>query len=388
MRSEKELLETRARVLREQKTLNDDVKGRQMTGSEERRWNQLQDEIDELTSEIESGRVMKRRMAAKEEFRQSGQQPVGTIPAKAAGIRSIIEQGVTSITEGTIHSAMKRAVTSATAASTIQDPAVTGEVILKPLQNGAPGKLMVDIRDGVAQNTSIAKLTNYAGFNVHAETAEIAAGNLTVAPITWNLVNFASRVDMANNVTRDAVTDWPDVINNAFNADLEHTITKQILSGAGGTEITGIDGYIGVQTVDASDSTLTWDMILQSVQKVLAKNVDPSKIAVIMHPVAWLQLQSLKDTLGQQITKPAGLSGVPIVIHTAVGVEYGEDNDQTRVYVGDFSTCKLGVGGKYEITSEKSKADHDMTQFIMIYRADMQLFHPEHIVRIENVATA
>jgi HK97 family phage major capsid protein len=349
------------------------------------RWNAR---AKDLTTQIKHSEESLKLKADEAEARTTGVKPGGTMPAKAAGVGSIIRDGVTSITEATIHGAMKRAVTSTSASSTIQDPNVTGEVILKPLQNGAPGKLGIDIRDGIANHTSIAKLTNYAGFNVHTETTKIASGNLTVAPTTWNLVNFASHVEMANNVPRDAVADWPDVINNAFNADLEHTITKQILAGSGGTEITGIDGYTGVQTVDAGSVTATWDMILQSTQKVMAENVDPDNISVIMHPLAWFQLQSLKDTTGQQITKPSGLDGVPMVVHTAVGTEYGDGSDETRIYVGDFSTCKLGVGGKYEITSEKSKADHDMTQFIMIYRADMQLFHPEHIVRIENVATA
>jgi len=73
---------------------------------------------------------------------------------------------------------------------------------------------------------------------------------------------------------------------------------------------------------------------------------------------------------------------------TAVKLNYGAGTDETRLYVGDFSTVKLGIEGRYEMRLDQTFAADDMTGFAMVVRADMQLFHPEHIVRIENVATA
>jgi hypothetical protein len=387
--TEQELLENHAALLADQKALNKRIQGRSTTKTEDLEWDRLQDKIDDVAAEINRGKKVKQRLAEREERKHIGHHVTDdeTHPL-AVAFRALTNGEARSITDVTMPGHHQRALTSAGASDTIQDPNKTGEYFFTDLQNGPLASLNLDIKNDVKQNDAIVNFTDLPATTLHTEGSEMPEGGMLSKLLVYILKNFVIRVDIVNNVIRDAVTDWPTNLREGFARSLDHKLTQQFLSGPGGTEILGIDNVVGVQTVDAGSSTLTWDMILQSVQKIVAANGSLDMVSVIMHPAAWLQLQSLKDTTGQQITKPSGLDGVPIVVHTAVATDYGAGSDETRVYVGDFSTSKLGVGGKYEITSEKSKADHDVTQFIMVYRADLQVFHPDRIVRIENVATA
>lgn len=386
-RPEKHMLEERQAVLEDIEAIHAKAvsEKRHMTASEQLQFDRLEKKHRELDVEIENYRAARKRHGLKvmgHHVTDSETQPL------AVALKTLQNGEARSITDATMPQYFQRALTSAGAADTIQDPNKTGEYFFSDLQNGPLASLNLDIKTDVKQNEAIVNFTAMPATTIHAEGTEMPEGGMVSKLLVYILKNFVIRVDMANNVIRDAVTDWAEILREAFARSLDHKMTQQFLSGPGTTEILGIDNVVGVQTVDAGSATLTWDMILQSVQKIVAANGSIDKISVIMHPAAWLQLQSLKDTTGQQITKPSGLDNVPIIVHTAVGTDYGDESDETRVYVGDFSTCKLGVGGKYEITSEKSKADHDVTQFIMVYRADLQVFHPDRIVRIENVAIA
>jgi HK97 family phage major capsid protein len=388
MRPESEMKYDRADLNKEQEAHAKKCRGRAMTKSEQMDWDKRQDQIDDLTDQIErSKRIKQRKGREADEARGHHVTDDETHPLPVA-FSALSNGEARSITDATMPHFHQRALTSVGAEDTIKSPDKTGEYFFTDLQSGTMASLKMDIKNGVKQNEAIVNFTDLPATTIHAEGDEMPEGGMLSVLLAYILKNFVIRVDIVNNVTRDAVTDWAKILREAFARSLDAKLTQQFLSGPGTTEILGIDNVVGVQTVDAGSVTLTWDMILQSVQKIIAANGSLDMISVIMHPAAWLQLQSLKDTTGQQITKPSGLDGVPMIVHTAVATDYGAGSDETRVYVGDFSTCKLGIGGKYEITSEKSKADHDVTQFIMVYRADLQVFHPDRIVRIENVAIA
>jgi len=382
------MVDERAAYIEEQEVLLRKTTGRKMTRSEQKEWDNIQSKIDDKDVEIKRSEMIKKHKE------QQADQAMGhhvtdneTHPLPVA-FQTLANGEARSITDVTMPDFHQRALTSAGASDTIQNPDKTGEYFFTDLQNGTMASLKMDIKNGVKQGEAIVNFTDLPVTTIQAEGDEMPEGGMLSVLLVYLLKNFVIRVDLVNNVIRDAVSDWAKILREAFARSLDAKLTQQFLSGPGTTEILGIDNVVGVQTVDAGSVTLTWDMILQSVQKIVAANGSLDMISVIMHPAAWLQLQSLKDTTGQQITKPSGLDGVPMIVHTAVATDYGVGSDETRVYVGDFSTCKLGVGGKYEITSEKSKADHDVTQFIMVYRADLQVFHPDRIVRIENVAIA
>lgn len=386
---EKDLLEARAAAVSKMEKLDKKVQGRSMTDEEEADWNKIGDKIDDLTTKIERGRRYKQRKAKAARIADGlAEHTTDAENPLSAALTAMSEGQVRSITDANLPDIMQRAVTSVGAGDTIQGDNKLGEYFFTPLQNQPLGAIGLEIVPNVVQNEAVVNFTDLPATTIHAEGTEITEGGIISKLLIYILKNFVLRVDIVNNVIRDAVTDWGRILREAFNVSLDAKLTAQFLRGPGGTEITGIDNVAGVQTVDAGSTTLNWDMILQSVQKIVAQNGVLDRIAVVMHPAAWLQLQSLKDTTGQQITMPSGLMDVNMVVHTAVATDYGAGNDETRVYVGDFSTCKLGIGGKYEITNAAAKADHDVTQYIMVYRADLKVFHPERIVRIENVATA
>jgi len=356
-----------------------------MTSTENREWDKMQEEIENLSSKIDNSVMFKKRLARKAED-AAGYHRTDNVQPLSVALTALHNGEARSINDATMPQHIQRALTSVGAGDNIQSPNKTGEYFFTPVQEGTWGSLMMGIDTGVSQNDAIVNFTELPEVSIHAEGTEMPNSTMKSKLLTYILKNLIIRFDLVNNVIRDAVNNWGEILRESFNLSLDHKLTQQVLSGAGSTEITGLDNVVGVQTIDAASATGTWDMILQATQKIIAANGSLEKIGVIMHPAVWLQLQSLKDTTGQQITKPSGLDGMPMVVHTAVGTEYGDGSDETRIYVGDFSTCKLGVGGKYEITSETSKADHDVTQFIMVYRADFQVFHPTRIVRIENVA--
>ena len=388
MRPQFHMEDDRNELNKEQEALATKCRGRGMTKSEKMDWDKRQDQIDDLTDQIERSKRIKQRKGREADEAMGHHVTDDETHPLPVAFQTLANGEARSITDVTMPDHHQRALTSAGLSDNIQNPDKTGEYFFTDLQSGTMASLKMDIKNGVKQGEAIVNFTDLPATTIHAEGDEMPEGGMLSVLLVYLLKNFVIRVDLVNNVIRDAVSDWAKILREAFARSLDAKLTQQFLSGPGTTEILGIDNVVGVQTVDAGSVTLTWDMILQSVQKIVAANGSLDMISVIMHPAAWLQLQSLKDTTGQQITKPSGLDGVPMIVHTAVGTDYGVGNDETRVYVGDFSTCKLGVGGKYEITSEKSKADHDVTQFIMVYRADLQVFHPDRIVRIENVAIA
>ncbi len=393
-RTNKELLEDRAAILKDMEAINKRAKGRAMTNTEQLDWDRMQDKIDNLNAEIESGKLLRQRRAERAERAAGGNSPF-TPKGLAGAARALFDGKTTSITEKNIEEFSrinKRDFNSTSGANAVQNPFLSpaSGVIFDPIYNSILQALGFDIFDLTANHYKYPKVTGYPTGGFYGEDASIPTGQPVLSAVQFTAKNWGLLIKVHNNLLRDAGDMTDAVIQGVFARAIEMMFLQSALYGTSGSgSFVGLDNAAGVQTLSAGSSTLSnYDLIAQAGEMVMSLNGNPDNISSIMHPKVWRQLQLAKDTTGQQLVKPNGIADWPMRNSTAVKLDYGTGSDETRLYVGDFSTVKLGVEGRYEMRLDQTFAADDVTAFAMVIRADMQLFHPDHIVRIEDVATA
>jgi HK97 family phage major capsid protein len=83
MRTEKELLETRARLVNEQNDLNNQLNGKDVTDEMSQRWDKIQLDIAALTAEIQRGQSVKQNMALIADQQAESEDRSGVAPKSA-----------------------------------------------------------------------------------------------------------------------------------------------------------------------------------------------------------------------------------------------------------------------------------------------------------------
>lgn len=392
MRANKTLLEERNELTDRLNSFERKTQGRAITAAEQREWDTLFEKIQGVNAELAAAERYRQGIAA----RAGGKRPPAapTSPLVAAA-RALFGGKTTKVDEqnvGEFFDLEKRAINSTSGSDTIQNPFLSpaASVIFDPIYNSVITQLGVDVFDLEANYFKYPKVSGYPVLAVYGEADVIPVADPTITSVQFDVKNYGVLVKVHNNVLRDAGEMTDAIIQGVFMRAIEQMFLTQALYGASASgQFVGLDTAAGVQTVAGGGAILAnYDLIVNAVEKALSANADPSKIAAIMHPKVWAQLQKAKDSTGQMLALPSGLAGYPLLNSTAVKTNYGVGTNETKVYVGDFSTVKLGVEGRYEMRLDQTFAASDTTAFALVVRADMQLFHPEQIARIDAVATA
>ena len=391
MRTNKEIKEAYADNLRALSDLQEKTDGRMMTEQESKEWKALQKRSNEiLQEETELAEVLARKSATWNVVTHAPK-----LQGLAGGARALFSGKTTTITEGNIGEFVdleRRDFNSTTGAATVQNPFLSpaSGIIFDPIYSTVLKALGFDIFDLVANHYKYPKVTGYPTGGFYTESEPIPTGDPMVDSVQFTAKNWGLLIKVHNNLLRDAGPLSDAIIQGVFTRAIELMFLSSALYGSTGDgSFVGLDNAPNVQTLSAGSAPLTdYDLIAQAGEMVMSANGMPDNISSVMHPKVWRQLQLAKDTTGQQLVKPNGLANWPMRNSTTVKLDYGAGSDETRVYVGDFSTVKLGIEGRYEMRLDQTFAADDVTAFAMVVRADMQLFHPEHIVRIEDVATA
>jgi HK97 family phage major capsid protein len=179
-----------------------------------------------------------------------------------------------------------------------------------------------------------------------------------------------------------------DIITRMANSAINEAIVKVALHGtaANGQPI-GLDSIANIQTVSAAGALTSYAKPLEAITKLLRANVEREKIGYIGSPMAWEQMQNLlAATDGQYLAPPPGMADLRGYYSSAVLENYGADDDETRMYFGDFSNLMVAASGpRIQILRERY-ADQMQTGFLVHLRIDTQVIHPEAFCILTGIA--
>ena len=181
-----------------------------------------------------------------------------------------------------------------------------------------------------------------------------------------------------------------EVLSRMGVAALQEAVITAVLSGAAASgQPVGLDNVSGVQTVAAGGALTTYAKINEAIKKLLAANVRLENIGGIMSPRVWQMIANMQDSTGQPINPPKALLDMPMHTSTAVLENYGVGNDETRVYLGDFTNCFIASSAGPQIAIlRETRATNFETEFLIHMRLDVGFARPNAFCRIEGIPVA
>lgn len=199
--------------------------------------------------------------------------------------------------------------------------------------------------------------------------------------------NYYAQPVWHNDVARDSAGDIGAQIFDWSAEDIRRQIASDSLWADGSSNnITGLDNLSGVQEYAAPTTMLaTWGPVIDTVQLLHAKNINPANISVIMSPGAWGVLQRLAATDNQPLLPPDGLNFANIFITSLIPDNQGDGNNETTIFVGDLSKVNLYIDGMYTLSASQRYVEYDYNAAVMCMRADLKSFEPDHICKITGV---
>jgi HK97 family phage major capsid protein len=209
---------------------------------------------------------------------------------------------------------------------------------------------------------------------------------LIISAYLTSLKNYYAHPVWHRDVARDAAGGIGQQIFDWSAQDIQRQIASDSLWGDGSSNnITGLNNLAGVQTMTAPSPYNSWAPMIDAVQLLHSKNVDPSNISVIMSPGAWGVLQYLAATDNQPLLPPEGLNFANIFVTSLIPDNQGSGNNETTIFVGDMSKVNLYMDGMYTLAANQRYVEFDYDAAVMVMRADLKSFEPDHICKITGV---
>lgn len=215
---------------------------------------------------------------------------------------------------------------------------------------------------------------------------------------TVDYVNYYAWITVHNDVIRDQA-DGGNVFaaaQEAARGDILRAAAYDILyaSGAanadsGTPKIGGVVNYTDVLTRDASATggLTNYDEFTLAAKSLMAKNVDTSNISVLMSPGVTQQWANFSDTTGQPLMMPEPLKNWRWYTSSLLPENEG-GGSETSVFIGDFSKINLFMDPAVTITLDQRSAEYDWTGFLVVMRADMHLFEPDHLYVLSGITVS
>ena len=197
-------------------------------------------------------------------------------------------------------------------------------------------------------------------------------------------------LDASNFWLEDSGPLGAEILSRMGVSALQNAIISAVLNGAAASgQPVGLDNVVGVQTVAAGGALASFAKITEGVKKLLAANVKLENIGGIYSPSVWQQINDLIDQADQPLLMPAGARDIPMFTSTAVLEDYGAGDDETRMYLGDWSNIMIASsGGPMVSVLRETKATTFQTQFVIHMRCDVGVIRPNAFCRIEGIPTA
>lgn len=226
------------------------------------------------------------------------------------------------------------------------------------------------------------------------QTSQITPSASTVSSFTTEFKNYYSMVNVHNDVLRDASPGAVEqMILQICREAIGVTFLDELLysDGTSGT-VTGLANMSGVQTIaSGATSVADYTALLKSKYVLEAENVDFANASVLMSPGISYQYAGLTTaTEGLPLTPPKALD--PLFMndgwHTSTVIRDENGVGDNKIFVGRWDEIKVYYEPQVTIRLQERFADYDQTSFLVIFRADVRMFHPEQMAIITGYRKA
>ena len=381
-RTTKAVLEERYVIFQEMQAAvkEAEAQGRQPTEKERHAWNRAAARYEELTVELA-------QVQAIDQVRN----PESPANINYGVVGDLMKAAYNFGTERFTND-MRRSFDVSTGSAIVQDPRIQAEFFESFKANNPLAELGARFITG----------ENYSQFPVQTADPEVVwfeEGDSAVTPdsaASIGSVKIEYKVPamllLASNFwLEDTSRLGSDIIGRMAVSTLQEAVIKAVLNGTSANkQPVGLDSINGVQSVDGTNAVLAdYSLIVQAVRKLLDANVQLPNIGAIIPPVIWEQLNNLKDQNDQPLMLPAGIAGLPMYVSSAVRADYGEDDDETKIYLGDWSNMLIQIhgGGPRAFVLREKYADQFTTGFLLHTRFDMRVVRPTAFCRVDDILT-
>lgn len=239
-----------------------------------------------------------------------------------------------------------------------------------------------------SQTLSLARLTGDPTASWVAENGAITASDATLDQVKFSAFTLVSLVRASRQLIEDS-QNISDALDNAFAQIIALEIDRVALRGAGTTEPLGVLGTTGVQSVSmgTNGGTLTsWDKVNNAYRLVRDANFEPNG-SMILAPRTVESIDNMKDTTNQPLRRPPSLENATLLSTTQVPVTdtQGTATNASAIYLGDWSQVVVGVRSQLSITLQERYSDNFQLGFMVAWRGDVQLFHPEGLAVVKGI---
>lgn len=280
----------------------------------------------------------------------------------------------------------QRALTSSNSTGALQDPIIRTDFLSAAAANHdifAKTRMPIVPIDNYSQWATFTDGTPTWQVN---EGDAISDAGMTIGSVQARMRTIGIRVMISKQLVRDS----SPLITEMIGASLLHTFIDELgrvaLSGNGSSEPLGLDGVSGVQEYDVSGAQITtWSAHLNALEKVHSANAEVENCAWVTGSNGMLQIESFDDSTGQYLSKPPVLQNMPFVYSSHVGETYA--TNKTRVYLGDFTNCMIGISGPFLLPLTTRFADTLQDCFLLWAGVDMIVKRPQELCIIKNVGT-
>jgi HK97 family phage major capsid protein len=232
-----------------------------------------------------------------------------------------------------------------------------------------------------AQTLKVARQTGDPTVSWHTENAAISDSGLTFDAVTFTSQTLPCLTVLSRELIEDA-TGVDDAIENAIAKATALEWDRVALYGSGSApQPRGIVNTSGVTTTNHGGanggSIADYDFLLDGFQVLRGGNFEPN--GVILAPRSETSLAKLKDTTDQPLAAPEAVRAVARYSTTQVPVNLtlGTSTDTSDAFVGQWDELMLGVRTNLEIEFLRERyADNGQVAFLAWFRGDVQLAHP------------
>lgn len=223
--------------------------------------------------------------------------------------------------------------------------------------------------------TAVAKLLTDPVPAWRAENAAVNESDPTFGQVIFDPKSLAVMTKVSFELMDDSVnigTELPRVMAAALAKELDRVA---LLGSGTAPEPRGVANLSGVSTEALGGTLSGYGAFLRGRTALLTANVgEPT--AIIAHPRDEGTVSAYVDSTGQPLNVPVRIGNVPMLTTTQIPVDGGAGNDESTIFIGDFS--RLLIGMRQEIRVEILKERYaDQLQYGLIchMRADVVAEH-------------
>ena len=226
-----------------------------------------------------------------------------------------------------------------------------------------------------SDNLSIAKVASDPTPVFRNEAAAVAESDPTFTTVTFTPRSLMVLVKCSRELLDDSLnigSALPNIITAAMAAEMD----RVALEGTGvAPQPTGLRLQSGIDDTALNAALTSYAPFITAQTGILTGNGGPVN-AIIMHPRDAGTLAGLTDTTNQPLNVPPAISGIPMLTTSSIQVDAGSGNDESNIYVGNFSNLMIGMRNniRIEVLRERFAETHHYA-FVAHMRFDEAIAH-------------